>query len=84
MVRYTTTLSQLLGSVDELISTCFHMDADGWDNCSQYYEGDKYIDWKNISQKTQAQIREKEYIENDTLDKIDMGTYSNNIILRKG
>ena len=60
------------------------MDADGWDNCSQYYEGYKYIDWKNISQKTQAQIREKEYIENDTLDKIDMGTYSNNIILRKG
>ena len=84
LVRYTTTLSQLLGSVDELISTCFQMDADGWDNCSQYYEGDKYIDWKNISQKTQAQIREKEYIENDTLDKIDMGTYSNNIILRKG
>lgn len=84
LVRYTTTLSQLLGSVDELISTCFQMDADGWDNCSQYYEGDKYIDWKNISQKTQAQIREKEYIENDTSDKIDMGTYSNNIILRKG
>mgnify|MGYP005773948659 FL=1 len=48
--RYTNTLSQLLDAVDELISTCEQMNENGWDKCSEYYEEDKYIDWKNISQ----------------------------------
>lgn len=84
LVRYTRTLSQLLGSVDELISTCFQMEADGWDQCSLYYDEDDYIDWRKTSQKTQIQMNETESVQDIQLDRIDARGYSNNIILRKG
>ena len=33
LIRYSNTLSQLLDSVDELISTCFQLNDSGWDMC---------------------------------------------------
>lgn len=84
LVRYTTTLSQLLGSVDELISTCFQMQPEGWEHCSKYYKEDKYIDWMNISKQTDSHIhdvKESVYVDGD--GKIDVGEYFNHIILRK-
>lgn len=84
LVRYTTTLSQLLGSVDELISTCFQMQPEGWEQCSKYYKGDKYIDWMNISKQTDSHthdVKESVYVDGD--GKIDVGEYFNHIILRK-
>lgn len=85
LIRYTTTLSQLLGSVDELISTCFQMKGEGWEQCSKYYQGDKYIDWTNISKRSESHLHN---IDNDSYinenGKIDVGNYFNHIILRKG
>lgn len=84
LIRYTTTLSQLLGSVDELISTCFQMQEDGWENCNQYYEEDKYVDWKHISQRssshTQKETTQPSYSGEGM---IDMREYADSIILRK-
>lgn len=84
LVRYTATLSQLLGSVDELISTCFQMQPEGWEQCSKYYKEDKYIDWKSISKQTDSHmhdVRETVYSGDD--GKIDVGDYFNHIIMRK-
>nr|WP_195455033.1 hypothetical protein [Ruminococcus sp. 1001713B170207_170306_F5] len=84
LIRYTNTLSQLLDAVDELISTCFQMQADGWENCNQYYEKDKYIDWKNISQKTQK-VRESQTTVTDTETKepVNMREFARNNLLRR-
>lgn len=84
--RYTNTLSQLLASVDELISICFQMDAEGWEQNSRYYVDDEYIDWRKIAQpiadKEQKKRQDRSY---DSLpDKIEIGAYANPIILRKG
>ena len=58
LIRYTGTLAQLLDSVDELISTCEQL-RDGWEDCGRYYDDDEYIDWTNISMKSEH-IIEKE------------------------
>lgn len=85
LIRYTNTLSQLLDSVDELISTCFQMEEKGWENNSLYFKEDSYIDWKNISQKTKKQ--KTDYPSNihqeKSKEKIDLKTYASNILLRK-
>lgn len=82
LIRYTNTLSQLLDSVDELISTCFQLNDKGWDMCDKYYENDQYIDWKNISQeqKHSRDISSAIQWEND---KIDMKQSAINIFSRK-
>lgn len=82
--RYTTTLSQLLGSVDELISTCVQMEEKGWDECNKYYEDDKYIDWSNISKPTNSHshnLKSEDYIRKN--GKINVEDYLKQIILRK-
>lgn len=85
LIRYTTTLSQLLGSVDELISTCFQMKEEGWEQCSRYYEGDKYIDWTSISKRSDSHAHNiKDDACVDDNGRIDVGEYFNHIILRKG
>lgn len=84
LLRYTKTLSQLLGSVDEFISTCFQMNEEGWNMNDHYFEEDNYFDWTNISQKkdTVRSVQEEQIC--DILeDKIEMGTYVNRIMLRK-
>lgn len=57
LIRYTNTLSQLLDSVDEIISICFQLGDSGWEECNRYYEKDHYIEWKNISQKTSTKLK---------------------------
>lgn len=85
LIRYTTTLAQLLGSVDELISTCFQMKEEGWEQCNKFYQSDKYIDWKNISKHPVSHIHKIEKDSSmDENGKIDIGNYLNHIILRKG
>ena len=81
--RYTTSVSQLLDSVDEIISTCFQLGEIGWETCNNYYEDDRYVDWQNISQSAQK--------DDETLDtnewseeNIDIGSYANTVLLRKG
>lgn len=46
LLRYTSTLAQLLNSVDDIISTCYQMGEKGWDQCEIYFKKDKYIDGK--------------------------------------
>ncbi|MFR7986062.1 MAG: hypothetical protein ACLU9N_10950 [Clostridia bacterium] len=84
LIRYTATLSQLLGSVDELISTCFQMKPEGWEQCNRYYEKDEYIDWEHISKKSDAyQSSLVRNVPVDDMGRIDVGRYLNEIILRK-
>ena len=50
LVRYTGMASNLLNSVDELISTCVQMKETGWELVSQYYSMDEHIDTEHIEQ----------------------------------
>lgn len=82
LIRYTNTLSQLLDSVDELISTCFQMNYNGWDMCDKFYENDQYIDWKHISQE-QRHSRDISLAIKYENDKIDIKQSAINIFTRK-
>lgn len=81
--RYTSTISQLLDAVDELISTCIQMKEEGWEECDKYYMEDQYIDWINMSQE---QIKKEDILEkkNYSIDgNIDAATFLENKMLRK-
>lgn len=83
LIRYTGTLSQLLDSVDELISTCEQL-KDGWDECNRYYDDDKYIDWKHISMKSEHSIESENTEEYANLpDKICAKEFMCDSLLRK-
>lgn len=82
LIRYSNTLSQLLDSVDELISTCFQLNDSGWDMCDKYYENDKYIDWKNIDQEQRHSMDRSSVIQCKD-NKIDMKQSAINIFIRK-
>lgn len=82
LIRYSNTLSQLLDSVDELISTCFQLNDSGWDMCDKYYENDKYIDWKNIDQEQRHSMDRLSVIQCKD-NKIDMKQSAINIFIRK-
>lgn len=82
LIRYSNTLSQLLDSVDELISTCFQLNDSGWDMCDKYYENDKYIDWKNIDQEQRHSVDRSSVIQCKD-NKIDMKQSAINIFIRK-
>jgi len=84
LIRYTGTLAQLLDSVDELISTCEQL-RDGWEDCGRYYDDDEYIDWTNISMKSEHIIEKESTDEYAELpDKIDAKDYVCDSMLRKG
>lgn len=84
LLRYTRTLSQLLGSVDELISTCFQLADQGWVECDKYYRDDRYVDWKSLSQMpvsaSEDEDRKVRLAENGM---IDMLQFANDSIMRK-
>lgn len=82
LIRYSNTLSQLLDSVDELISTCFQLNDSRWDMCDKYYENDKYIDWKNIDQEQRHSMDRSSVIQCKD-NKIDMKQSAINIFIRK-
>ena len=83
--RYTNTLSQLLGSVDELISTCFQMNEKGWDENNRYFEEDNYIDWKRTSQKStyEEKTSESQKTEDESC-RVPLDSYVGSYLLRKG
>lgn len=83
--RYTGTMVQLFGSVDELISTCMQMKENGWDECDKYFEEDRYIDWIAVAKKVSEEKEETE-IKTEWIDngKINMLQFANDSILRKG
>lgn len=77
--RYTSSVSQLLDSVDELISTCFQLDESGWQQCGTYFDTDIYTDWQHIEQKVQ---RTKPTLADYDVegDDINIGSYANAIL----
>lgn len=83
LIRYTNILSQLLDSVDELLSTCFQMNEEGWEKNDVYFKYDDYIDWMNISQEQKHDDKDIvsaiEYVNG----KIDMKSSAGKIFLRK-
>lgn len=90
LIRYSNTLSQMTHSIDELISTCFQIGAIGWDECNQYFAGDKYIDWEHTDQKREQDIISSTnrntqdaniFINSENV--INIAEYSNHILLRK-
>lgn len=84
LIRYTNTLSQLLDSVDELISTCLQMSEEGWEYCHSYYVDDEYIDWKKISKGTKVKSQEEKAQNCDSVpERIEIGSYAQRIVLRK-
>ncbi len=83
--RYTSIVSQLLNSVDEIISTCFQLGEEGWKDCESFCKEDTYIDWKNISQwVVSAQLTDEVPEKTELSKRIDVAEYGNNTILRKG
>lgn len=84
LVRYTNVMSQFLDSVDEMISTCFQMQEDGWEYNNQYYEDDDYVDWKHVSQNNNSQREEEVCVPANEDDKVEMDSYANQFFLRKG
>lgn len=80
--RYTNSMSQLLDSVDELISTCFQMCEDGWENCNSYFEEDIYEDWQHTSQKVKKETTDDNVIEEDRVS-VEISSYANQFLLRK-
>lgn len=84
LLRYTKTVSQLLGAADEILSTCFQMKEKGWDECNQYFEEDSYADWMKTSQKREVQREKKNRIpEIKTGEKIEADTYAKDMIMRR-
>lgn len=86
LLRYTSVLSRLTDSVDEMISTCFQMKENGWKDCEQYFEEDKYLDWQHISQvnKNTPEHQSKNLsVCFGTNGSVNMAEYMNNTILRK-
>lgn len=62
------------------------MDTVGWDMNNQYFEEDKYIDWKNSSQKSLDKCKEETIIHpkaEKKSEKIQLELAVDNFILRK-
>lgn len=77
LVRYTGMASNLLNSVDELISTCIQMKENGWEFVSQFYSMDEHIDAEHIEQ-----LECDETTDDET--SIDMKEYAMSVFYRKG
>ena len=46
LLRYTTTMAQIMAVADEMVSTCLQMPAELWDACAEAYDKDIYADWE--------------------------------------
>ncbi len=80
--RYTSIVSELLDSVDEIISTCFQFEGSGWEQLETYFDRDHYEDWSKIAQKS---LKIHDILPNPKVvdDNIDVKSYMENIFLRK-
>lgn len=78
LLRYTTTMAQIMAVADELVSTCLQMPAELWDECARAYGDDEYVDWEK---------RNNPPAVNDKEDALTMSqdarTIANNKILRR-
>ena len=75
-------MSELLDSVDEIISTCFQFESSGWEQLEKYFDKDHYEDWNKIAQKS---LKVHDILPNPKVvdDNIDVKSYMENIFLRK-
>lgn len=46
LLKYTTTMAQIMAVADEMVSTCLQMPAELWDMCAEAYDKDTYADWE--------------------------------------
>lgn len=83
LIRYTNMVSQFLASVDEMISTCLQLKESGWDECNQYYTGDKYIDWQKMLQHGQSVQNIIAAPAEGKKEKINARKYAMSTVLRK-
>ena len=74
---------QFLASVDEMISTCLQLNESGWDECNQYYTGDKYIDWQKMLQHGQSVQNIIAAPAEGKKEKINARKYAMSTVLRK-
>ena len=75
--RYTKSLSDLLDSVDEIMSTCMTIGEEGWEYNSTLFDKDKFIDWKNLSQyRGNLEDSSDLYELHNVSDKVSMLDYS--------
>lgn len=78
--RYTNTMSQSISMIDEMISTCLQMKDKMWDECSNLFENDHYVNWversKNVNLSTETENISGEL-------PVDAVTLANNKILRR-
>lgn len=84
LLRYTNTLSKLTDSIDELMSTCFQINENGWDTCNKNFVADTYLDWKNVSQVPMFKKTEETGTDFNTVDgRIKIISYANDKLFRK-
>ncbi|MDE6873669.1 MAG: hypothetical protein K2P87_04345 [Lachnospiraceae bacterium] len=87
LLRYTNTLSKLTDSIDEMMSTCFQINEDGWEQCAKYFPADEYSDWKQTAQsvdREKTKTKDGKICKPPSGDSISIRDYCNEILLRKG
>lgn len=86
LIRYTNTLSKLTNAIDEIISTCFQMNEDGWKANAVYFKEDYYEDW---SKRSQNSAKEASYEKDESAEETSSQSPTmvrqrvNDILLRK-
>lgn len=78
LLRYTTTMAQLMAVADELVSTCLQMPAELWDECAKAYGDDVYTDWVKRNK-----LPAVDDTNGDVMMSLDARTIANNKILRR-
>lgn len=87
LLRYTNTLSKLTDSIDEMMSTCFQINEDGWEECAKYFKADEYSDWKQTAQSVEQGKEDAQGGKSgqpQSGEPINILKYCNGILLRKG
>lgn len=80
--RYTNIVSEMLDSIDEIISTCFQFGDKGWEINEMYFGDDCYDDWQRTDQKS-INTQERKILVCSENGKIDAKKYMNDFLLRR-
>ena len=78
LLRYTTTMAQIMAAADELVSTCLQMSEELWDRCDREFGGDVYADFVVRNKPPVADNEEK-----TLTGSMDARTIANKKILRR-
>ncbi len=81
LLRYTTTMAQIMAVADELVSTCLQMPAELWDKCDEVYGRDEYVDWEKRNKP--PIVDEVDDRERTLTAPLDARAIANNKILRR-